>query len=209
MIGHCRSLSSSSHIHLSSSQKHTMLSLKGSMSDLPTSQPATTQYSLMARITLAEKCTCSSHSISVNYSILLHTFMSQIVHLGTTLTHLSLEAVVVVCKLHTSAFKPYSTLLVTSLQKIYSLHAAVSGGDGWGHPQGAMHMAAARLGCKRAMVGTEWVNSCPGCMNRHRKRYSHLLGGSFQAGKVAWALSGYLPTENADTIACSLLSGSS
>ena len=29
-----------------------------------------------------------------------------------------------------------------------------TGGVGWGHPQGAVHMAAARLGCKRAMVGT-------------------------------------------------------
>ena len=30
-----------------------------------------------------------------------------------------------------------------------------TGGDGWGHPQGVVHMAPARLGCKRAMVGTE------------------------------------------------------
>ena len=28
----------------------------------------------------------------------------------------------------------------------------------WGHPQSAMHMAAARLGCIRAMVGTRWTN---------------------------------------------------
>ena len=27
--------------------------------------------------------------------------------------------------------------------------------------QGAMHMAAARLGCKRAMVGTGWANFSP------------------------------------------------
>ena len=38
------------------------------------------------------------------------------------------------------------------------------------------------------------VPSGPCCMNRHRKRYSRLLGGSFLAGKAAWALSGYLPT---------------
>ena len=56
--------------------------------------------------------------------------------------------------------------------------------------QGAMHMAAARLGCKRAMVGTRWANSHPGCMNRLRKHYSHLVGGLFLAGKAAWALSG-------------------
>ena len=35
-------------------------------------------------------------------------------------------------------------------------------------------------------------------MNKSRKRYSHLSGGSFLAGKAAWALSGDLPTENAD-----------
>ena len=56
-----------------------------------------------------------------------------------------------------------------------------------------MHMAAARLGCKRAMVGS----SHPGCMNRLRKCYSHL---SFLAGKAAWVLSEHLPTENADLL---------
>ena len=72
-----------------------------------------------------------------------------------------------------------------------------TGGGGWGHPQGAVHMAAARLGCKRAMVGTEWANSRPGCMNRHRKCYSHLRG-VWQGRLHAWTLSGYLPNENAD-----------
>ena len=43
-----------------------------------------------------------------------------------------------------------------------------------------MHMAAAMLRCKRAMVGTGWANPCPGCMNELRKRYFTLLGGSFQ-----------------------------
>ena len=60
-----------------------------------------------------------------------------------------------------------------------------TGGGGWGHPQGGMHMVAARLGCQSAMVGTGWANSCPGCMDRLRKRYSHLVEGSFLAGKVA------------------------
>ena len=32
-----------------------------------------------------------------------------------------------------------------------------------------MHMAAARLGCKRTVVGTGWANSWPGCMSRLRK----------------------------------------
>ena len=73
-----------------------------------------------------------------------------------------------------------------------------TGGGGCGHPQGAVHKAAARFGCKRAVVGTGWGNSCPHCMNRLRKRYSHLIGGLSLAGKAVWALSGYLPTENAD-----------
>ena len=42
-----------------------------------------------------------------------------------------------------------------------------------------MHLAAAWLGCKRAMVGTGWANSHPGCMDRPRKYYPHLVGGSF------------------------------
>ena len=56
-------------------------------------------------------------------------------------------------------------------------------------------MVAARLGCKSAVVGT---GSCPGCMDRLRKRYSHLVGGLFLAGKVAWALRGCLTTDSAD-----------
>ena len=61
-----------------------------------------------------------------------------------------------------------------------------------------MHMAPARLGCKRTVVGTGWANSRPGCMSRLRKCYSHLSGGSFLAGKASWALSGCLPIESAD-----------
>ena len=48
------------------------------------------------------------------------------------------------------------------------------------------------------MVGTGWANFCPGCMDRLRKRYSHFVGGSFLAGKAAWALSRSMTTENAD-----------
>ena len=73
-----------------------------------------------------------------------------------------------------------------------------TGGGGWGRLQGDMHIVAARLGCQSVMVGTRWANSCPGCMNRLRKRYSHLVGGSFLAGKVAWTLSGCMTTESAD-----------
>ena len=63
--------------------------------------------------------------------------------------------------------------------------ASGTGGGGWGHPQGAVHIAAARLGCKKAMVGTGWANSRPGCMSRLRKRYSHLSGGSFLARRAS------------------------
>ena len=88
-------------------------------------------------------------------------------------------------------FKPDSTLLITSyctLGRKDSLRALArrfcasrngvtggggSGGSGWIHPQGAVHMAAARLGCKRIMVGTGWANSHPGCMSRFSKRYPH------------------------------------
>ena len=46
----------------------------------------------------------------------------------------------------------------------------------WGHPQGAVHMAAATtLGSKEAMVGTGWAS---GCMNGLRKHYSHFVEGS-------------------------------
>ena len=61
-----------------------------------------------------------------------------------------------------------------------------------------MYMVAARLGCKSAMVGTGWTNFCPGCMDRLRKCYSHLVGGSFLAGKAAWGLNECLTTESAD-----------
>ena len=64
-----------------------------------------------------------------------------------------------------------------------------------------MHMVAARLDCQSAMVGTA------GCMDRLRKCYSHLVGGSILAGKAAWALSGCLTTKSAVTIAYSLMSG--
>ena len=45
-------------------------------------------------------------------------------------------------------------------------------GGGWGHPQGDIHMVAARLGCERAMVGTGWATSRRECMDRLTKHYS-------------------------------------
>ena len=35
-------------------------------------------------------------------------------------------------------------------------------------------------------------------MDRHRKHYSHLVGGLFLARKAAWALRGCMTTESAD-----------
>ena len=55
-----------------------------------------------------------------------------------------------------------------------------------------------RLGCQSATVGTGLANSCPGCMDKLRKHYSHLVGGSFLAGKAVRALSGCLTMESAD-----------
>ena len=62
-----------------------------------------------------------------------------------------------------------------------------------------MHMAAARLGCKRTMVGTGWANSHPGCMSRLRERCFHFSSrGSFLVGKASCVLSRCLPTKSAD-----------
>ena len=51
-------------------------------------------------------------------------------------------------------------------------------------------MVAARLGCKRAIVGIEWGNSCHGFMDRLIKRYFHFAGGSFLTVKAIWVLTG-------------------
>lgn len=57
-------------------------------------------------------------------------------------------------------------------------------GDEQSHLQGAMHMVVARLGCGRAMVGTEWGTSPPDLIDRlrnsshpdlERKHYSDLV----------------------------------
>ena len=44
---------------------------------------------------------------------------------------------------------------------------------------GDTHMVAARLGFKKAMVGTEWTTSLPDRMDKLRKHYSHLVEGWF------------------------------
>ena len=50
-----------------------------------------------------------------------------------------------------------------------------TGGGGWGHPQGAVHMVAARLCFEKAMVGTRWATSHPDCMDKLRKHYTLTL----------------------------------
>ena len=69
-----------------------------------------------------------------------------------------------------------------------------------GHPQGDMHMVAARLGFERAMVGTRWATSRPDSMDRLSKHYSHLVG------KAAWFWVG-IRLPKVLTIACSLMRG--
>ena len=81
-----------------------------------------------------------------------------------------------------------------------------TGGGGWGYPQGAMHMVAVRLGCESSMVGTRLANLRPGCMSRLRKCYSHLLEGSFLAGRLLRLKAGVCLLRVL-TIACSLMSG--
>ena len=83
--------------------------------------------------------------------------------------------------------KPYtgSSLLVTSycVLHIISAERVGQGFAGW-HARG---VSAARLGCQSAMFGTGWADSCPGCMDKLRKCYSHFVRGSFLSGKAAWA----------------------
>ena len=74
----------------------------------------------------------------------------------------------------------------------------ISRKGGWGHPQGAVHMVAARLGFEKAMVGTGLATLPPDCMDRLRKHYSHCAEGWSLARKAAWSLSGCMATDSAD-----------
>ena len=56
--------------------------------------------------------------------------------------------------------------LCAQARRFYVSRKGGTGGGGWGLLQGAVHMAAVRLGCKSNMVGTGLVNSRPGCMSR-------------------------------------------
>ena len=73
-----------------------------------------------------------------------------------------------------------------------------TGGDGWGHLQGDLHMVAVVDVCRNALVGTGWSNSCLVCTNGLRKHCSHLVESSFLAVKAFSALNGCLLAENAD-----------
>ena len=73
-----------------------------------------------------------------------------------------------------------------------------TGGGGWVHSWGVVHMVAAGLGCRTALIGTGWANFCLGCTNGLRKCYSDFVGASFLAKKVVLAQNGSLLAENDD-----------
>ena len=72
-----------------------------------------------------------------------------------------------------------------SAERVRQGEVGETGGGGWGHPQGAVHMVAAGLALKRPWLGTQRATPCPDHMDRLRKHYSHLVGGWFLARKAA------------------------
>ena len=63
--------------------------------------------------------------------------------------------------------------------------------------QGEVSRVTRRVTCARLGPGGP-ILALHGCMDRPRNRYSHLVGGSFLAGKAAWGLSGCMTPESAD-----------
>ena len=61
---------------------------------------------------------------------------------------------------------PFGYIILRSARWFCVSRKDGTGGGGWGHLQGDMHMVAAGLSCQSAMVGTMWANSYPGCMDR-------------------------------------------
>ena len=57
------------------------------------------------------------------------------------------------------------------------------------------------------MVGAGWANSHPGCLNRPKKHHSHLLVGSFLAGKASWVQRVALWGEPKQAVAVSVIDG--
>ena len=96
-------------------------------------------------------------------SSILHWRMYQLVlEAKTKLTKLK------ALKLYHQIFGFLVVILLLKPTVHFWLHLTAQCG-GWGHPQDGLYMVAARLGNQRAMVCTEWANSCPGCKNRSRK----------------------------------------
>ena len=65
------------------------------------------------------------------------------------------------CTMFKACKRPYYTLhrkdsLCALAYRFWVSRKGGTGGGGWGHPQGDMHMAAARLGCQSTMVVTGW-----------------------------------------------------
>ena len=64
--------------------------------------------------------------------------------------------------------------------------------------QGAVHVVAARLGCKGVVVDIGRADSHPCSMNELRKHYSHFVGGLFLSGRAGCVMKECLPAENTD-----------
>ena len=105
----------------------------------------------------------------------------------------------------TLSFKPYSALFVTlycALCRKDSLHA---GAQVLAERVGQVEVGGitCTVLCAWQLLGLAvkgpWLAPVgSGYMNGLRECYSHLVGGLFVAEKAAWALKGWLPTENAD-----------
>ena len=61
--------------------------------------------------------------------------------------------------------------LLQTARRFYISIKGGRGGGGWDHPQGDMHMVAARLGFEKAMVGTGRATFHPDCMDRLGKHH--------------------------------------
>ena len=70
--------------------------------------------------------------------------------------------------------------LVQSVLKIgFVLAKRWDGGSGWVSARGAMHMAAALVGCRTALVGTDWTISRFVSTNGHRNHSFPVVGAPF------------------------------
>ena len=62
-------------------------------------------------------------------------------------------------------FKNFAFIILCTVHVFCISRKGGTEGGGWGHPQGAVYMAAARLGRGPWLVSTGWAISQPGCMN--------------------------------------------